>query len=111
MHALDLSTGEGYCIVSFNSMNYLLQGRRYKEWSDVQAYFQLLYFEDDIPGVECRPENAKKNADPEEEEEVTLEEATKATDSKRKRPVATQESSDSEVEAEPVVKKKGKTKT
>jgi len=53
------------------------QGRRYKEWADVQAYFQLLYFEEDISGVECRPENAKKVLEIEEEEEVTLEERTK----------------------------------
>jgi len=53
------------------------QGRRYKEWSDVQIYFQLLNFEEDIPGVECRAENAKKALEPVEEEEVTLEEATK----------------------------------
>ena len=54
------------------------QGRRYKEWSDVQAYFQLLHFEEDIPGVECRPENAKKIPLVEDvEDEVTLEEATK----------------------------------
>ena len=38
----------------------------------MQAYFQLLSFEDDIPGVECRPENAKRvdTAD----QDVTLEE-------------------------------------
>merc|ERR1712096_387383 len=94
------------------------QGRRYKDWSDVQAYFQLLYFEEDIPGLECRPENAKKFEDV-EEEEVTLEEATKkemetkmrkAKGVKRKSTVTpATESSDSEVEAETVeVKKKGK---
>merc|ERR1719427_2612658 len=94
------------------------QGRRYKDWSDVQAYFQLLYFEDDIPGLECRPENAKKFEDV-DEEEVTLEEATKkemeaktrkAKGVKRKNTVTPAiESSDSEVEAEPVeVKKKGR---
>eukprot|EP00092_Neocalanus_flemingeri_P091987 GFUD01116706.1.p1 GENE.GFUD01116706.1~~GFUD01116706.1.p1 ORF type:complete len:290 (-),score=83.23 GFUD01116706.1:1079-1918(-) len=104
------------------------QGRRYKEWGDVQAYFQLLYFEEDIPGLECRPENAKKFEDVEEEEEVTLEEATKkemeekskkvnegkAKDLKRKRvvaPVKAKESSESEDEVEPVaLKKKGKKK-
>ena len=37
------------------------QGRKYKEWSEVQAYFQLLNFEEDIPGVECRGENVKRN--------------------------------------------------
>jgi len=99
------------------------QGRRYKDWSDVQAYFQLLYFEDDIPGVECRPENAKKIPDADEEEEVTLEEATKkemeekankskgkTKETKRKRQVIQKESSGSDEEAEEVVKKKGKKK-
>jgi len=97
------------------------QGRRYKEWTDVQAYFQLLHFEDDIPGVECRPENAKKFVEPAEEEEVTLEEATKkemdakankakgtkTKENKRKRQVAEEEES-SESEEELEAKKKGK---
>ena len=26
----------------------------------MQTYFQLMRFEEDIPGVECRPENAKR---------------------------------------------------
>jgi len=102
------------------------QGRRYKDWSDVQAYFQLLYFEEDIPGLECRPENAKKCQDAEEEEEVTLEEATKnemeaktrkakqvkVKEVKRKRTTTpASDSSDSEVEAETVeIKKKGRKK-
>jgi len=104
------------------------QGRRYKEWADVQAYFQLLYFEEDIPGVECRPENAKKVLDIEEEEEVTLEERTKkemdekakkvqgkggvkVTELKRKRRGGgdDEESSENE-EVEQVAKKKGKKK-
>jgi len=101
------------------------QGRRYKEWAEVQAYFQLLYMEEDIPGLECRPENAKKFPDAEEEEEVTLEEATKkemdeknkakevkAKELKRKRAATTaKDSTDSEDEVEAVeVKKKGRKK-
>jgi len=95
------------------------QGRRYKDWSDVQAYFQLLYFEEDIPGLECRPENAKKFEDV-EEEEVTLEEATKkemetkmrkAKGVKRKSTVTpATESSDSDVETVEVKKKGRKNK-
>jgi len=102
------------------------QGRRYKEWADVQAYFQLLYFEEDIPGVECRPENAKKIVENEEEEEVTLEERTKkemdekakklqgkgvkASELKRKRVGADEVSSESGEDVEQVSKKKGKKK-
>jgi len=101
------------------------QGRRYKEWADVQAYFQLLYFEEDIPGVECRPENAKKIVENEEEEEVTLEERTKkemdekakkiqgkgvkVSELKRKRGGAHEESSESGEELEQG-SKKGKKK-
>merc|ERR1712059_138165 len=51
------------------------EGLRYRNWADVQAYFQLLHFEEDIPGVECRPENARRSL-AEGEEEITLEEAT-----------------------------------
>ena len=53
------------------SNEYLFR-QRYKTWAEVQAYFQLLSFEDDIPGVECRAENAKlvDTAD----QDVTLEE-------------------------------------
>ena len=51
-------------LVTFFKLKYELidcqQGRKYREWSEVQTYFQLLNFEDDIPGVECRPENAKR---------------------------------------------------
>lgn len=65
-------------------MNWICpQGQRYRTWPEVQAYFQLLSFEEDIPGVECRPENAKL-ADT-AEEEVTLEEAAaKRAEGKRK---------------------------
>lgn len=99
------------------------QGRRYKEWSDVQIYFQLLNFEEDIPGVECRAENAKKALEPVEEEEVTLEEATKkemeekaaknkaaknTRESNRKRKIsAGSESSEGE---DQVVKRRGRSK-
>merc|ERR1719449_514876 len=86
------------------------QGRRYKEWADVQAYFQLLNFEEDIPGVECRPENARRILENDEEEEVTLEEKTKkemdekakkakevkARESKRKRNIPEDESTESD---------------
>jgi len=98
------------------------QGRRYKEWADVQAYFQLLNFEEDIPGVECRPENARRVIENDEEEEVTLEEKTKkemdekakkakevkARESKRKRNIPEDESTESDEEVEQVSKKKGK---
>jgi len=90
----------------------------------VQAYFQLLYFEEDIPGVECRPDNAKRVVENEEEEEVTLEERTKkemdektkklqgvkVSELKRKRGGAQEESSESGEDVEPVTKKKGKKK-
>ena len=48
---------------------------------EVQAYFQLLSFEDDIPGVECRPENAKlvDTAD----QDVTLEEEVARREEKK----------------------------
>jgi len=85
------------------------QGRRYKDWSEVQIYFQLQNMEEDIPGVECRAENAKRKQEP-DDEEVTLEEATKKEMDekmnsiktvKRKRPLASQkESSDSEEDVE-----------
>jgi len=57
------------------------QGQRYKTWAEVQAYFQLLSFEDDIPGVECRPENAKlvDTAD----QDVTLEEEVARKEEKK----------------------------
>jgi len=57
------------------------QGQRYKTWAEVQAYFQLLSFEDDIPGVECRPENAKlvDTAD----QDVTLEEEVARREEKK----------------------------
>jgi len=57
------------------------QGQRYKTWVEVQAYFQLLSFEDDIPGVECRPENAKlvDTAD----QDVTLEEEVARREEKK----------------------------
>jgi len=57
-------------------------GQRYKTWGDVQAYFQLLSFEEDIPGVECRPENARREGDTETEVDVTLEEAADAASKK-----------------------------
>ena len=99
-----------------------LKGRRYKDWADVQAYFQLLNFEEDIPGVECRPENGRNVVDNDEEEKVTLEEKTKkemddrakkakelkAKESKRKRNITEDESTESEKEH--VSKKKGKKK-
>ena len=81
--------------------------------------------EEDIPSLECRPENAKKFPDVEEKEEVTLEEATKKEIDdknkvkegktkvlKRKRAATTaKESSDSEDEVEAAeVKKKGRKK-
>merc|ERR1712142_268125 len=92
------------------------QGRRYKEWSDVQIYFQLLNFEEDIPGVECRAENARRVIENDEEEEVTLEEKTrkemdekakkakevKARESKRKRNIPEDESTESDEEVEQV---------
>ena len=55
--------------------------QRYKTWVEVQAYFQLLSFEDDIPGVECRPENAKlvDTAD----QDVTLEEEVARREEKK----------------------------
>ena len=49
------------------------QGRKYRDWPEVQAYFQLQNFEEDIPGVECRAENARKYL-AEHQENVTLEE-------------------------------------
>ena len=49
------------------------QGRKYRDWPEVQAYFQLQNFEVDIPGLECRPENARRDLT----ENVTLEENTK----------------------------------
>jgi len=49
------------------------QGRKYREWPEVQAYFQLQNFESDIPGLECRGENVLTNK-PEKQENVTLEE-------------------------------------
>jgi len=52
------------------------KGRKYREWSEVQTYFQLLNFEDDIPGVECRPENAKRELQ-DMNDGVTLEEDIK----------------------------------
>jgi len=51
------------------------QGRKYREWSEVQAYFQLQNFEEDLPGLECRAENVRKYL--QEQENVTLEEATR----------------------------------
>ena len=49
------------------------QGRKYRDWPEVQAYFQLQNFEEDIPGLECRAENARKYL-AEHQENVTLEE-------------------------------------
>ena len=45
----------------------------------MQTYFQLMSFEEDIPGVECRPENAKRRLLDDEggSDGVTLEEAVK----------------------------------
>ena len=42
----------------------------------MQTYFQLLNFEEDIPGFECRPENAKRRLE-EQNDGVTLEEEIK----------------------------------
>lgn len=65
-------------------------GQRYKTWGDVQAYFQLLSFEEDIPGVECRPENARRQGETETEVDVTLEEAADAAAKKEEAKAKTQ---------------------
>ena len=87
MHSMDLSPGSGlvhtpYHIYRVNELFYgYLFWQRYKTWTEVQAYFQLLSFEDDIPGVECRPENAKlvDTAD----QDVTLEEEVARREEKK----------------------------
>ena len=60
-------------------MCHFCQGKKYQQWSEVQTYFQLMSFEEDIPGVECRPENAKKRLLEEAggSEGVTLDEEVK----------------------------------
>ena len=63
-------------MVSLTFFYYFFKGRKYKEWNEVQIYFQLQSFEEDIPGVECRPENAKKRL-MEFNDGVTLEEDIK----------------------------------
>jgi len=88
------------------------KGRKYKEWNEVQIYFQLQSFEDDIPGVECRPENAKKRL-MELNDGVTLEEDIKkevdtkqlkeaeSKQIKRRRSVAVKPKTNEEIKTEP----------
>jgi len=60
------------------------KGRKYKEWHEVQEHFQLLNFEEDIPGLECRPENARKELE-KFADEITLEEAAKKDEEKSRK--------------------------
>ena len=100
------------------------QGKKYQQWSEVQTYFQLMSFEEDIPGVECRPENAKRRLLEETggSEGVTLEEDVKkepevksaAKEVKRRRSTVAKnkvaEEANPEGEENPKPKKRGRKK-
>ena len=110
-------------MVSLTFFYYFFKGRKYKEWNEVQIYFQLQSFEEDIPGVECRPENAKKRL-MEFNDGVTLEEDIKREVSsskesepkqiKRRRSVAAKPKTNEEIKTEPddgnKTKKRGRKK-
>jgi len=100
------------------------KGKKYQQWSEVQTYFQLMSFEEDIPGVECRPENAKRRLleDAGGSEGVTLEEEVKkdpeakpgVKEVKRRRSTATKNKltleGNAEGEDSPKPKKRGRKK-
>jgi len=100
------------------------KGKKYQQWSEVQTYFQLMSFEQDIPGVECRPENAKRRLLEETggSEGVTLEEDVKkepevksaAKEVKRRRSTVAKnkvaEEANPEGEENPKPKKRGRKK-
>ena len=60
------------------------KGRKYKEWREVQEHFQLLNFEEDIPGLECRPDNARKELE-KFGDELMLEEVAKKEEEKSRK--------------------------
>ena len=98
VHTVDLSPRTGKsCTVDTQEETYVTvltcTQQRYKTWEEVQAYFQLLNFEEEIPGVECRPENAKliDTAD----QDVTLEEEVARREEKKAMGMVVEEVEDS----------------